>query len=470
MKINIKTIGLSLITAALVSSCTVNKQYTRAPLDMPEGYYEQVSLTGDTVILPWRSFFKDKPLTTLIEKALQKNNEVAVAMMNMEQLDLAYKQSKLGLLPMLDLSVGANRNYLSKNSLNGSLTDQFLGTSYMDDFSATLKLSWEVDIWGKAGMQKSAAKATYFAQKENLSALKTRIIVQVAQSYYNLLSLDEQLEIAKNNIQLSDSTLSMIQLQFNSGLINSLAVEQAEAQKKTAELLVPLALQNIAVQENALSILCGSYPGSIERTGNLTNMVYEDPFSSGVPAQLLSRRPDLKAAEYAVISANSKTGLAKAAMYPSFSLTPSIGANSFKFNTWFDLPGSLVKTIGGNITQPVFQKRALRTSYEVTRIEQEKAVTQFKQSVLTAVAEVSDAMSKSKYASERMELIDQKSAQLKKSTKNALLLYQSGRATYLEVITAQNNALQNELEAVVIKRGKLNALTDLYRALGGGVN
>ncbi|MEI3798296.1 MULTISPECIES: TolC family protein [unclassified Chitinophaga] len=470
MKFNIKTIAISLVVASPIFSCTVSKKYTRASLNMPATFRQEVAVTGDTIILPWRTFFKDPQLTGLIEKALDKNNEVAIAMMNMEQLNLAYKQAKLGLLPVADLNVGATRNYLSKNSLNGSLTDQILGTNYMDDFSATLRLSWEADIWGKAKMQKSAARADFFAQKENLSALKTGIIVQVAQAYYNLLTLDEQLRIAKNNIQLSDSTLSMMQLQFNSGLISSLAIEQAEAQKKTAELLVPLALQQIAVQENALSILCGSYPGSIERTGNFANLVSDEAFSSGVPAQLLSRRPDVKAAEYAVMSANSKTGLAKAAMYPTFSLTPSIGANSFKFNTWFNLPGSLVKNISANIAQPVFQKRALRTSYEVAAIEQEKMVAQFKQRVLTAVAEVSDAMAKSKYADERLELVNQQSASLRKGTRDAILLYQSGKATYLEVITAQNNSLQNELETIAIRREKLNAVTDLYRALGGGIN
>ncbi len=139
----------------------------------------------------------------------------------------------------------------------------------MDDYSANLRLSWEVDIWGKAAMQKRDAKVAYFAQKENLSALKTRIIVQVAQAYYNLLGLDEQLKIAEKNIELSSNTLSMMELQYKSGSISSLAVNQTEAQKKTAELLVPLAKANIAVQENALQILCGEYPDKIERAGNI---------------------------------------------------------------------------------------------------------------------------------------------------------------------------------------------------------
>lgn len=454
----------------LLSSCTVGKKYQRAELNMPEQYrVQQAAVTADTIQLPWRTFFKDAQLVALIEKALTKNNEIGVALKNMEQLDLSFRQAKLGLLPTLDLNAGFTRSYLSKNTLNGSMAEQFIGSSYMDDFNASLRLSWEADIWGKAKMQKEAARAGFFAQRENLAALRTRIISQVAQAYYNLLSLDEQLRIADRNIVLSDSTLRMVQLQYRSGRVNSLAVGQAEAQKKTAELLVPLAHQNIAMQENALSILCGEYPDNIARTGEFKHVTTVEIFPAGAPAWLLSRRPDVKAAEYAVVAANAKTGLAKAAMYPTFSLTPQVGANALKFNNWFDLPGSLTKTLAVNLTQPIFQKRALRTAYEVAALEQEKSVLQFRQSVLAAVGEVSDAMARSKHASERLELIAQKTNSLDKATKDALLLFKSGMATYLEVITAQNNALQNELEAVNILKDKLTGVVELYRALGGGV-
>lgn len=456
--------------ALLLSACSVGKKYSRTELNIPDKYrQEQAVVTADTVLLPWKSFFTDPKLHELIEKALTKNNDVAVAMMNLQQTELNYKQARLGLLPSADFSLGANRNWLSKNSLNGSLSEQFLGTNYMDDYSATIRLSWEADIWGKVKMQKEGALANYFAQKENLSALKTRLIVQVAQAYYNLITLDEQLKVAERNVEFADSTLAVLRLQYNSGQVNSLAVQQAEAQKKTAQLLIPLALQNSSVQENALSILCGSYPDKVERAGSLAAVVLPKALSVGVPAALLSRRPDVKSMEYAVVSANSSVGLAKAAMYPAISLTPSIGTNSFLFNSWFDLPGSLVKNVGANLTQPIFQKKSLQTAYEVAVIEQEKAATQFRQSVLTAVGEVSDALARSKHAEERIELVTEKNNALTKAANDALLLYKNGMANYLEVLTVQNNVLQNELEVITIKKEKLDASTDLYRALGGGV-
>jgi NodT family efflux transporter outer membrane factor (OMF) lipoprotein len=464
-----KYVVLILAIGIILSSCTISKKYSRPDLNLPQNFRDNIAVTADTVLLPLRTFFKDALLIDLIEKALKNNNEVAVALKNLQQLDLTYKQAKLSLLPTLDLNVGANRNWLSKNSLNGSLSEQFLGTSYMDNYDASLTLSWEADIWGKTKLQKESTLAEYFAQKENVSALKTRIITQVAQAYYDLLTLDEQILVANRNIALNDSTLRIIRLQYNSGQVNSLAVEQAEMQKKTAEILIPIAKQNIAVQENALSILCGAYPEGIERRKNDLMALSADVFPSGVPALLLSRRPDVKAAEYALIAANSRTGLAKVAMYPTISITPSIGANSFKFGTWFDLPGSLVKNIGANLLQPVFRKKSLKTAYEIAVLEQEKSGLQFKQSVLNAVGEVSDALVKLKYLDERALLVEQKNIYLAKATTDALLLYKSGAATYLEVIIAQNNTLQNELDIINIKREKLSVITDLYRALGGGI-
>lgn len=466
---NIKNFLISGAMASVLVSCAVGKPYTRTELQVPDTYRESVQVTGDTIVLPWKTFFKDPKLMGLIDKALTKNNEVSVALKNIEQLDLAYKKAKMSLMPTLDFTAGANRSWASTNTLNGSLNEQFVGTKYMDDFSAALRLSWEVDIWGKAKMQKESAAAEYFAQKENLNAIKSRIIVQVAQAYYNLISLDEQLKIAEQNIELSNSTLKMMNLQFKAGQINSLAVQQSEAQKKTAELLIPLAKQNISIQENALSILCGEYPNKIAREGNLRTMIPENKLSEGLPAQLLSRRPDLKVAELNVISLNSKTGLAKAAMYPSISLSPQIGVNANKFNSWFDIPGSITKAVAANLVAPVFQKKELKTAYETALIEQEKAAVSFKQSVMTAVGEVSDAMAKSKGSTERLQLLEQRTAILDKGINDALKLYKSGMATYLEVITAQNNKLQNDLETVNVTLERLNAEVDLYRALGGGV-
>ena len=155
-------------SALLLSSCSVGEKYTRQEMVLPENFKNSaVVLTSDTLQLSWSKFVKDPLLTSLIEKALSNNTDVNVALLNMQQLALAYKQSKKGLLPTADLSIGANRTWLSSNSLNGSLSDQFIGTPYMDDYSAMLRISWEADIWGKARLQKEESMANFFGQKEN---------------------------------------------------------------------------------------------------------------------------------------------------------------------------------------------------------------------------------------------------------------------------------------------------------------
>lgn len=463
--LNILTLALPVL---LLQACSVGRKYSRGDLAMPAQYRQQVTLTADTVPLPWHSFFKDPLLTGLVQKALEKNSDIAVAMLSLQQTELSYKQAKLQLLPSVDLTAGSNRNWLSQNSLNGSLGQQFAGTNYMDDFNAAINLSWEADIWGKVKMQKEEARANYFMQKENLDALRTRIIAEVAQAYYNLVALDEQMKVAEQNIALSENTLQMIRLQYRSAQTSSLAVGQAEAQKKTAELLIPLAKQHIAIQENALSILCGVYPDSIRRAASLDEVIPESRLAAGVPAVLLSRRPDVKAAEYAVMAANARSGLAKANMYPAFTLTASAGANSFKFSNWLDLPGSIAKNLGVGLTQPIFRKRALKTAYDIALLEQQKSAQQFRQTVLVAVGEVSDALATLAHSDERLLLTGEKGRSLSQATRDATALYKSAMASYLEVITAQNNALQNDLDAIAIKREKMQAITRLYRALGGG--
>ncbi len=456
--------------ATFFSACAVGKKYSRPEIDVPAKYRNDVPVTADTVLLPWKEFFQDPILITLIDKALERNAEVTIALKTIEQTELQVKQAKLALLPTVDAAIGVNRSYPSKNSLNGSLTEQFTGSKFIDDFNAGLSVSWEADIWGKSKMQREQARAEYFAQKENLQALKTRLIAEVASAYFNLISLDRQLEIARENVALSDSTLQMISLQYNSGLVTSVGIEQAVAQKKTAELIIPLAEQNILIQENALSILCGDFPSTVERKRGMDNIVPQDLFLGGVPALLLSRRPDVKAAEYNVMSFYARTGLAKAAMYPSFSLTGQAGANSFKFNTWFDLPGSLTKNLALNLTQPIFQKGQLKTAYRTALLEQQKAAVQFKQTVLTAVGEVSDALGRVQGTDKRIDIALERASSLDKATKDAMLLYQNGMASYLEVITAQNGKLQNELELIGIQAEKLSGIVDLYRSLGGGVD
>ncbi|WP_160715215.1 efflux transporter outer membrane subunit [Chitinophaga solisilvae] len=465
-------ISLILVMAVIcvTTACRVGKDFTRPAVALPDKYRGAGAATDTTSIagIPWKSFFTDPVLQTLIDSAIAKNFDMLTALKNVEAAERSVRASRLGNLPDINLTVQGNRNWPSKNSLNGSLSQEFIGTRFMDDYNANVGLSWEVIAWGKISRLKEAALADYLRSAEASKAVQTKLVSDVAQGYYNLLMLDNQLEITKKNLALNDSTLRIMRLQYESGQTNTLAIEQTEAQRDAAAALLPKIEQQISQQENALRLLTGDLPGSIARQANLQSVRFDGQLSAGVPAALLSARPDVHAAEMSVMAANARTGVARANMYPALNITASAGLNAFKASSWFSIPGSLFETVGGSITQPVFQRRKLKTEWETAKIEWEKSVISFRQSVLTAVGEVSDALVKIDKLKAQYSITQQRVQKLESATRNASMLYQNGMANYLEVITAQGNVLQSELDLAAIQREQLGAVTELYRALGGG--
>jgi len=293
-------------------------------------------------------------------------------------------------------------------------------------------------------------------------------VAGVSQGYYNLLMLDEQLKIAKSNLLLTDSTLRIVKLQFDAGQVTSLAVDQTLAQKQAAEQLVPQFEQNVAIQENALSILTGHLPEAITRDVTLAQINVPDALAAGVPTEAISRRPDVKQHELALVIANANVGINKAEMYPALRITAQGGINSFKASNWFNVPASLFGVVAGSVLQPLFDHKELKTNYDVAKVQRERTVLEFRQSVLTAVGEVSDALVKVNKLKEQQVVATNRVNTLKHATANSNLLFKNGMATYLEVITAQSNVLQSELELASIKNEQLSAVSELYRALGGG--
>lgn len=456
--------------SSMMMACRVGKDFSRPDTALPT-QYRSATLPADSNnigLLPAKAFFTDPVLQTLIDSALVKNFDIQVAIRNVAIAAQTVKTARLGALPDLSLQVQGNRNYPSKNSLNGSLSQEFMGTKYMDDYNANLGLSWEVMAWGKINRLKEAALATYLQSTEASKAVQTKIVSDVAQGYYNLLMLDTQQEIAAKNLALTDSTLQIMQLQFTSGQITTLAIEQTQAQRQVAAALIPKIAQEITLQENALQLLTGALPGAIIRQSRLESIRYNLPLSAGVPAALLTQRPDVHAAELAAKAANARTGVARANMYPALNITASAGVNSFKASNWFNIPGSLFETVGGSITQPIFQRKKLKTDWEIAKLEEEKSVIEFKQSVLTAVGEVSDALVRLDKLQAQHAITQIRVEQLQSATHHAGLLFQSGMATYLEVLNAQSNVLQSELDLAALQRDQLSAAVDLYRSLGGG--
>jgi len=468
MKIYNKKYIAAILLIAGLASCKVGQNYRRPDLKMPEQYTGGTVQDSSLADVPWNRFFDDAALRALIEKAVNDNFDLQVAIRRTEVARLYLKQARLGMLPSLNLQAVASSTTPSKNSLNGLSLQNFLHTDHVEDYNLNAGLSWEADIWGKIRRQKEAAKATYLQSDEAAKAVKTALVADVAESYFNLLMLDEQLAVAKRNLALSDSIVYMMQLQKTAGEVTELAVQQAVVQQQAAAQLVPELEESVAIQEHALSLLLGDMPGSIARGGTLEDIHMADDFGTGVPAALLASRPDVRAGELALVAANARAGVAQAQMYPSLNITATGGVNAFKADAWFNLPGSLFGIVAGSIVQPVFQQRRLRTQWEVAKNEREQAVLRFRQTVVNAVREVSDALVSKEKLAAQYQLVRGQADTLNHAVNNAQLLFKSGMANYLEVISVQQNLLQTELAMVQVKRRQLNASVELYRSLGGG--
>ncbi len=474
MKSSITRYALVVVFSA-ATACRISKDLPPVTPELPASFAGSPAASTSAAdsagiaAIPWKTFFTAPDLQQLIDTAIVNNYDMQVALQNIAQAQLLLKQTKWNNVPELRFNVTASSSRPSDNSLTGlSLSAFGVGTSHVEDYSANLAISWEADIWGKIRNQSKSALAAYLQTTEAKKTIQTSIIRYVAQGYYNLLMLQTQLAIAQKNVLLNDSTITIIKLQYDAGQVTLLAVEQAKAQQLTAAELVPQFRQDIVLQENALRILAGKLPAAIVSHTLLDDIVIADSLATGIPAALLQQRPDVRSQELALTIANANVGIYKAELYPALRINASGGVNSFRASNWFNIPASLFGIVGGSIFQPLLQHKQLQTQYEVAKIEREKTVVRFRQTVLNAVGEVSDALVKIDQLKTRRGLAATRVQTLVDATANASLLFKNGLANYLEVITAQGNVLQSELNLASIKRSELDAAAELYIALGGG--
>ncbi|TJZ51791.1 TolC family protein [Sphingobacterium olei] len=462
--------SITLFLSLSLTACQTQQVVNTLPPELPDQYRAGDSMESETNMasIPWRDFFQDSLLKELIDIAIDQNVDMQLAIKNIEASQLMLRRAKAAYLPNLQFKVAANSTNPSNNSMSGLSLGEFLGQNHVEDYTAALSLSWEADIWGKIKNQKAAALASYLQTEEVRKAVQTQLVAQVAQGYYQLLMLHQLHDIARQNLNLSDSTLRIVQHQYEVGDISLLAVEQVAAQKLAAASLMPDFEQQIQIQENAIQILSGRLPQGIRTMGTLNTIVLPSYVDVGIPAELLSKRPDVKQAELVVTAAHAYQQSAKAKMYPSLVISAEAGVNALKASNWFNIPASVFGAVAGSITQPVLQRRELKTQYEIARVEQEKSVIVFRQSVINAVGEVSDALISIQKLKQKQQIAQDRTNRLKNAIQHADLLFETGMATYLEVITAQSNVLQSELELTQIKKAELSAVVNLYRSLGGG--
>ncbi len=459
-----------LVLSIILAACNMGRKYQRPDLVLPSAFSDTAFAdTSSIADVHWQDFFQDTTLRQLIRTGLANNHDLLVAVKRIDIAGRQLQQARALWQPALDVKAGMQYNRPSDNSLNGLSANNFLGKSHIENYLLSANLSWEIDIWGKISGRQEIARTEYLRTQEAARAVHTSLVAGIAQGYFNLLMLDTQLSIAKQNLALTDSFLTATRLLKDAGNVNLLAVQQAESQYHATAALVPQLEQSIILQENALQVLTGQLPGHVERNGQLTDIRLPGKLSTGVPLAMVGRRPEVRAAELSLRSAHASIGVARANMYPAINLTAGAGLESFKSGNWLSVPGSLFGVAAGTIVQPVLQRRQLKTQLEVAKAEAEIATIQFRQSVLTATGEVMDALQSTEKLHSQEEILLKQNKTLTDAVANAQLLFRSDMANYLEVITAQGDALQAQLRLSVVQRDRLQAVVQLYRALGGGL-
>ncbi|MDY0089567.1 MAG: efflux transporter outer membrane subunit [Flavobacteriaceae bacterium] len=458
---NIKYIVV-LSSTLVLQSCFVAKNYEKPELDTDDLYRTEVVAKDTTSMadMSWEELFKDPILQNYIRKGLQNNFDIRIAMQNIVAAEANLKQKKAGYLPSLNANGNWTHQEISGNSQFGAMF------SNLDQYQLAANLSWEADIWGKIRSNKRAANAGYLQTIAANQAVKTQVITGIASMYYQLLALDSQLEIAQQTLENRNKSVETIQALKEAGQVTEVAVKQTEAQKFSTEIIVEDLKYNITILENSLSILLGETSQAIERS-TFEQQELNPEIKTGVPANLLSRRPDLIAAEYGLVNAFELVNVSRSQFYPSLTITATGGFQSLELKDLID-SGSLFATIVSGLTQPIFNQRQIRTQHEIAKSNQEKALIQFEKALKTAGKEVSDALANYENETNKIEIRTQQVDALKKASDYSEELLAYGLATYLEVLTAQDNALNSELGLIDNRYKQFNAIITLYRALGGG--
>jgi len=457
-------IALLAITALLLQSCFVAKDYKRPELKTADLYRNEVVST-DTASLAnasWDKIFTDPLLQGYIKKGLENNLDIKIAMQNLAAAEATMKQGKEGYFPTLSAGADWTHQELSRNSQMGSIVKNRSTNQYQ----LTGTLSWEADIWGKIRSNKRAANASFLQTSAANQAIKTQLIASIATTYYQLMSIDAQIKVAEATLINRDKSIATILQLKKAGNVTEVGVKQTEAQKYATQLIIADLKNNALLLENTLSILLGEAPKKIERS-TFESQKIQPQITLGVPANLLRNRPDVIASEYNLISNFEMTNVAKSGFYPSFKITATGGLQSIDLKEWFSANSVFANIVSG-LTQPIFNQRQIKTKYEIAKANQEKAYIQFEQSLLTAGKEVSDALAQYNNETYKITVREKQVDALKKAASYSDELLTYGLANYLEVLTSKNDALNAELNLVDNKFQQYKAIIQLYKALGGG--
>ena len=459
-----KQILYMVCATALLSSCHIYKSYDRPEDITTSGLYRDPIAENDTLVsdttnfgnLPWREVFTDPQLQSLIEAGLKQNTDLLTAAQNVKAAEASLLSARLAYAPSLGLSPQGTISSFDKNAATKT-------------YSLPVTASWQVDLFGQLLNSKRNAQVTLKQTKAYRQAVQTQVISNIANMYYTLMMLDRQLEITKSTAEILKKNAETMEAMKDAAMynINSTGVEQSKAAYAQVLASIPDIEQSIRETENALSTFLGEAPHAIKR-GTLEAQVLPTELSAGVPIQLLSNRPDVKAAEMALASCYYNTNSARAAFYPQITLSGSAGWTNSAGSAIIN-PGKFVASAVASLTQPLFNKGANIAQLKIAKAQQEEARLSFEQTLLNAGVEVNEALVQYQTAREKSAFYDKQITSLQTAARStSLLMEHSNNTTYLEVLTAQQTLLNARLSQVANRFTEIQGVITLYQALGGG--
>ncbi len=440
---------------------------------VPATYYNSKD-SANVAYVKWREFFKDPDLRALIDTALKNSQEL-----NIVQAEISVARSEViarkgSYLPYVYLEGAAATEKTPRYTREGAVDDNINivpgkpTPDPLSNFLLSANVSWEADIWKKLRNSRKAAVSRYLGSVEGRNFMITHLISEIASSYYELLALDNQLAIIQQNIGLQNDALQVVQLEKLATRVTELAVRRFEAQVLHTKSLQFDIQQKIIETENRINFLVGRFPQRVQRSTADFTSIPVDSLQSGLPSQLLQNRPDIKRAELDLVAAKLDLKAAKANFYPSLGISAGVGYRAFNPAYLLNTPQSLLYSIAGDLLVPIVNRTAIKATYYSANARQVQAVYNYERALLNAYIEVSNQLAKIGNLRQSYNLKDQQVKALAESVTISNNLFKSARADYMEVLLTQRDALESRFELVDTKKEQLNAMVNLYRALGGG--
>ncbi|WP_374461688.1 TolC family protein [Chryseobacterium taeanense] len=471
----IAAIALSLVLASCKAPmATVIKDEVKENVPQNFNQEDQGDANNNSGTTPWRQFFTDPNLVSLIETALKNNQELMITLQEIEIAKSGVLAKKGRLTPTVSAGIGAGvkkaGRYTSEGA--GDATTEIEPGKEMPDplgnFEGGLMANWEIDIWKKLRTEKESAVAHYLSTVEGKNFVLSNLIEEIADNYYELLALDNQLDIIQQYTKLQQKALEISKIQKEAAAATELAVKKFEAELAKSKATEYTIRQQITEKENEINALCGRFPQPIVRSKDDFMTTIPQTVYTGIPSQLLANRPDIKQAELELKSAKLDVEAARKEFYPSLEISATLGLEAFKPSYLVKMPESIAYNLAGELAGPLINKSAIKANFQTADARQIQSLYEYDKTILNAYLDVANLMSKVKNIDQYYKLKSEETKALEQSIDIANQLFRNSRADYLEVLLNQRDALDAKMELVEAKQKQLSTVVDIYKSLGGG--